>query len=286
MRAIGLYFCQGEDDTELTFTAGDVIERVKPSEEPGWFWGVLNNKQGLFPGNYTRFESDPIQDSKVQLSEESTKIADSLPAQRIQSIYRDKFAGTLYTSQENLASKPLPPKKPTDLQLSSNESISSRIQSFEQQARTSISSIGNAGNMSNQKVKPPVPNRPSSSVSTKFDVSKSAELLSKAKPPIPTRPPEQIDPFSDMFGTTSINYSNHSSSNARPIPIPPQQLQLYQELFEKHDRFKRNFLSATLIRSIWAKSQLDPMTLGLIWNMLHNTAEGLCQSEFCIGNNY
>ena len=283
MRAIGLYFCKGEDEEELTFSAGDVIERVKPSTENGWFTGYLNGKKGLFPGNYTRFESDPLSDSKTSLNEEEAKIADNLPASRIQSIYRDKFAGTLYNSQDSLV-------KAKKMELSSTESLKSN---------------------QSGKIKPPVPTRPSSTVSV------PTNLKPKVPPPIPSRLPEQydplldtknkappipnrepLDPFQEMKYGNNLQYKqSNSSSQSLNITkltnsqtqlnnnqrIPHHQAQLYEDLFRKHDRFNRNLLSPTLVKSIWSKSQLDPQRLGNIYNLLI-VNEGLTMNEFVIGN--
>ena len=287
MRAIGLYFCKGEDDTELTFKAGDVIEQVKPSQEPGWFSGTLNNKKGLFPGNYVRFESDPPQDTLI--TKEPSIILDSLPDKRIQSIYRDKFTGTAYSSKssslESLNSKPVPPVKPSELKATSNESISGTILSrisalgMEPQYQSS-SSLSSQGQTAKSKVKPPLPNRPSTSVHAQFDpIPVVADK--KERPPIPRRPPENHDPFADI----PISNVSKSVSSSLKLKIPLDKLKLYQQLFDNHDRFKRGFLSSTLIKSIWARSQLDPLILGRIWELLvpASSGPGLDASEFCIG---
>ncbi|XP_012861069.1 rho GTPase-activating protein 26 [Echinops telfairi] len=53
--AKALYACKAEHDSELSFTAGTLFEKVHPSQEPGWLEGTLNGKTGLIPENYVEF---------------------------------------------------------------------------------------------------------------------------------------------------------------------------------------------------------------------------------------
>jgi hypothetical protein len=81
------------------------------------------------------------------------------------------------------------------------------------------------------------------------------------------------------------------SGNSIPLPprpigpkIPQDALARYSKLFDEYDRFSQNMLSASIVRSIWLKSQIEPKTLGKIWNMLQKTDDNqLTQKEFCIG---
>ena len=59
MRAIALYNCEGEDETEFCFQVGQVITKVETTVEVGWYKGILDGREGVFPGNYVRFEEDP-----------------------------------------------------------------------------------------------------------------------------------------------------------------------------------------------------------------------------------
>lgn len=47
-----LYDFTAEEDDELGFCAGDVIE-VLDRSDPSWWKGKLRGKSGLFPANYT-----------------------------------------------------------------------------------------------------------------------------------------------------------------------------------------------------------------------------------------
>ncbi|CAH1777647.1 unnamed protein product [Owenia fusiformis] len=50
-----LYACDAENESELSFEPNQIIYNVKPSKEPGWLEGCLNNKSGLIPANYVEF---------------------------------------------------------------------------------------------------------------------------------------------------------------------------------------------------------------------------------------
>lgn len=47
-----LYDFTAEEDDELGFSAGDIIEVVDRSD-PSWWMGRLRGRSGLFPANYT-----------------------------------------------------------------------------------------------------------------------------------------------------------------------------------------------------------------------------------------
>lgn len=49
-----LYDYTKDKDDELTFTAGSIIYVVKKNDD-GWFEGVLDGQNGLFPGNYVEY---------------------------------------------------------------------------------------------------------------------------------------------------------------------------------------------------------------------------------------
>lgn len=52
MQVKALYNFTAEEDDELGFSAGDVIEVLDCSDE-SWWKGRLRGKSGLFPANYT-----------------------------------------------------------------------------------------------------------------------------------------------------------------------------------------------------------------------------------------
>lgn len=52
MRARALFAFSGQDDTELTFKAGDVINIRQNQGE--WWEGELNGRVGLMPANYVQ----------------------------------------------------------------------------------------------------------------------------------------------------------------------------------------------------------------------------------------
>eukprot|EP01137_Pigoraptor_chileana_P029801 Opistho-2@15488 len=56
-RAVALYDCDGDDDTELSFSLNTTLVDVRESEEPGWLEGTIEGTttRGLFPANYVRY---------------------------------------------------------------------------------------------------------------------------------------------------------------------------------------------------------------------------------------
>uniref|UniRef100_A0A672FTT3 Rho GTPase-activating protein 26 n=1 Tax=Salarias fasciatus TaxID=181472 RepID=A0A672FTT3_SALFA len=54
-KALALYACKAEHDSELSFIAGTVFENVHASREPGWLEGTLDGRTGLIPENYVEF---------------------------------------------------------------------------------------------------------------------------------------------------------------------------------------------------------------------------------------
>ncbi|XP_060063542.1 rho GTPase-activating protein 26-like isoform X2 [Ylistrum balloti] len=50
-----LYHCDAENDSELSFEPNMIITNVRPSKEPGWLEGSLDNKTGLIPENYVEY---------------------------------------------------------------------------------------------------------------------------------------------------------------------------------------------------------------------------------------
>jgi len=50
-----LYECNGDNDKELSFQAGQIVRDITTSSEPGWVWGTLRGKRGLVPKNYIEF---------------------------------------------------------------------------------------------------------------------------------------------------------------------------------------------------------------------------------------
>uniref|UniRef100_A0A3B3BGX0 Rho GTPase-activating protein 26 n=1 Tax=Oryzias melastigma TaxID=30732 RepID=A0A3B3BGX0_ORYME len=54
-KAIALYACKAEHESELSFIAGTVFMNVHSSREPGWLEGTLDGRTGLIPENYVEF---------------------------------------------------------------------------------------------------------------------------------------------------------------------------------------------------------------------------------------
>eukprot|EP01104_Vermistella_antarctica_P007235 TRINITY_DN1798_c3_g1_i1.p1 TRINITY_DN1798_c3_g1~~TRINITY_DN1798_c3_g1_i1.p1 ORF type:complete len:389 (-),score=127.13 TRINITY_DN1798_c3_g1_i1:106-1272(-) len=52
-RGKALYTFAAEDDSELPFSAGDVIT-ITRQDDPGWWIGEYNGKTGMFPSNYVQ----------------------------------------------------------------------------------------------------------------------------------------------------------------------------------------------------------------------------------------
>ncbi|CAB1327249.1 unnamed protein product [Coregonus sp. 'balchen'] len=51
-KAMAVYPCEAEHDSELSFQVGAIFSAVAPSREPGWLEGELEGKRGLIPENY------------------------------------------------------------------------------------------------------------------------------------------------------------------------------------------------------------------------------------------
>nr|XP_046181746.1 rho GTPase-activating protein 10-like [Oncorhynchus gorbuscha] len=51
-RAMAVYPCEAEHESELSFQVGAIFSAVAPSREPGWLEGELEGKKGLIPENY------------------------------------------------------------------------------------------------------------------------------------------------------------------------------------------------------------------------------------------
>ncbi|KAK0052469.1 rho GTPase-activating protein 26-like isoform X6, partial [Biomphalaria pfeifferi] len=49
------YRCVGDNETELSFEANQLIHNVRPSREPGWLEGTLDGKTGIIPENYVEY---------------------------------------------------------------------------------------------------------------------------------------------------------------------------------------------------------------------------------------
>lgn len=50
---VALFDCAAEDDGELAFAAGDLIDVLDDTDD-GWWKGALNGQTGIFPSNYVR----------------------------------------------------------------------------------------------------------------------------------------------------------------------------------------------------------------------------------------
>uniref|UniRef100_A0A3Q1IJH8 Rho GTPase activating protein 10 n=1 Tax=Anabas testudineus TaxID=64144 RepID=A0A3Q1IJH8_ANATE len=51
-KAMAVYPCEAEHDSELSFQVGAIFHAVVQSREPGWLEGELEGKRGLIPENY------------------------------------------------------------------------------------------------------------------------------------------------------------------------------------------------------------------------------------------
>uniref|UniRef100_A0A4W5MND7 Rho GTPase activating protein 10 n=1 Tax=Hucho hucho TaxID=62062 RepID=A0A4W5MND7_9TELE len=51
-KAMAVYPCEAEHESELSFQVGAIFSAVAPSKEPGWLEGELEGKKGLIPENY------------------------------------------------------------------------------------------------------------------------------------------------------------------------------------------------------------------------------------------
>uniref|UniRef100_A0A672Z1V8 Rho GTPase activating protein 10 n=1 Tax=Sphaeramia orbicularis TaxID=375764 RepID=A0A672Z1V8_9TELE len=51
-KAMAVYPCEAEHDSELSFQVGAIFNAVTHSREPGWLEGELEGKRGLIPENY------------------------------------------------------------------------------------------------------------------------------------------------------------------------------------------------------------------------------------------
>ncbi|XP_062513890.1 rho GTPase-activating protein 26-like [Corticium candelabrum] len=49
-----LYDCHADNVNELSFEAGQIVQNVRPSKEPGWLQGTINGRSGLIPENYVQ----------------------------------------------------------------------------------------------------------------------------------------------------------------------------------------------------------------------------------------
>ncbi|KAJ4930252.1 hypothetical protein JOQ06_019258 [Pogonophryne albipinna] len=54
-KARALYACKAEHNSELSFIAGTIFDKVHGSREPGWLEGTLDGRTGLIPENYVEF---------------------------------------------------------------------------------------------------------------------------------------------------------------------------------------------------------------------------------------
>ena len=55
--AIALYTFKGEQDGDLPFKKGDVINIIKKTEtSDDWWSGKCNGQEGIFPANYVKLE--------------------------------------------------------------------------------------------------------------------------------------------------------------------------------------------------------------------------------------
>ncbi|CAF0941373.1 unnamed protein product [Adineta steineri] len=61
-RAVTLYPCTADNDSELSFHSNEIVtdgesNKIRTSRESGWLIGTINGKTGLIPENYIHFTS-------------------------------------------------------------------------------------------------------------------------------------------------------------------------------------------------------------------------------------
>lgn len=133
---------------------------------------------------------------------------------------------------------------------SSTLSIASNIQEIAQKFEG-----GSGINESLSRKKPP-PVPPS---------HKHANTDNITPPPIPTNRPTY-----HISNSLQQNISNDNSITQKPSPpIRPadfkEAISRYGQLFQQYDKWSSGLLSASIVRSIWTRSQLEPIILGRIW---------------------
>ncbi|KAJ3098578.1 actin organization and endocytosis protein [Phlyctochytrium planicorne] len=126
--------------------------------------------------------------------------------------------------------------------------------------------------------RPPPPPPPSKAVgsprgSPASPVS-SSPSLAKASPPVPppskavrNRPAPPPPPASKIA-----------------CPIAPEPKSWYDEAFDRYDQDRDGYLSGKEVRSIWLRSRLDGVSLGMIWLLVDGRREfRLNREEFSVG---
>eukprot|EP01121_Diplochlamys_sp_Union-15-3_P022138 TRINITY_DN9334_c0_g1_i1.p1 TRINITY_DN9334_c0_g1~~TRINITY_DN9334_c0_g1_i1.p1 ORF type:complete len:253 (-),score=65.05 TRINITY_DN9334_c0_g1_i1:113-871(-) len=71
----------GGEDGDLPFNKGDVIYLLSKEDDPWWF-GELNDKQGMFPSNYVK-ELPPDTEEDPNLAEKSSELKEEKPPTNI-----------------------------------------------------------------------------------------------------------------------------------------------------------------------------------------------------------
>jgi hypothetical protein len=230
MKAIALYNCTGEDDSELSFIAGEVIFNVAADEEKGWFRGTINGKTGLFPGNYVRFEEPLNPGDRTVINSAGITKFDQKYASPTEEIASDAIDNLTYKTKENFASvpasntennpKPALPVRPL---------VESVFQS-------DIAINGQNSSLANkEKVKPPTPLRPSSMVAQKKSLETNADEKRMASSSLPPKSQSSYNTFDQSNLSIGIDINStigslttklgdmfqRYSSNGNGVPLVP-----------------------------------------------------------------
>ncbi|XP_066246640.1 SH3 domain-containing kinase-binding protein 1 isoform X2 [Euwallacea similis] len=88
-RAVFSYRQDQED--ELTLKTGDIIT-VVGEEEEGWWRGLLNGKQGVFPCNFVEEIQSPIVPKPTSRKEPAKEVVPALPAKPVKQQCRARFS--------------------------------------------------------------------------------------------------------------------------------------------------------------------------------------------------
>ncbi|XP_066149898.1 CD2-associated protein isoform X2 [Euwallacea fornicatus] len=88
-RAVFSY--QRDQEDELTLRTGDIIT-VVGEEEEGWWRGLLNGKQGVFPCNFVEEIQSPVTPRPTSRGETAKEIVPALPAKPVKQQCRARFS--------------------------------------------------------------------------------------------------------------------------------------------------------------------------------------------------
>jgi hypothetical protein len=235
MRAVTLYKCTGEDETELSFEVGQVIYDVKADQEQGWFTGlligtglngtgldgtVLDGTRGLFPGNHVRFEEDPVSQGVSKMLDLSLTTTLDQPyekpkinvantrsqlEQRSSALIDDRIAKARTNSKSNILQNSSLPDRSTPLE-------AKIVRKPESLARQSYISPNNNNTIQNKYSEKDLTARDGSIPLNQVDAKKTAPIppisrkVNDVKPSLPSRNNlENEITFNPFANSTSIN---------------------------------------------------------------------------------